>query len=103
MLSKRQAQMTNMFNDGFGNVRLEFRIPTKGIIGFRSGFLTATRGNGVMNTVFLGYEPWRGAIVTSRSGALVAVEEGTAVTYGINNAKAEGLPSLTRARRFIRG
>lgn len=91
MLSKRQAQMTNMFNNGSGNVRLEFRIPTKGIIGFRSGFLTATRGNGVMNTVFLGYEPWRGAIVTSRSGALVAAEEGTAVTYGINNAQGRGL------------
>jgi len=91
MLSKRQAQMTNMCHDGSGNVRLEFRIPTKGIIGFRSGFLTATRGDAIMNTIFIGYEPWRGAIVSPRSGALVAAEEGVAVTYGINNAQGRGL------------
>ena len=91
MLSKRQAQMTNMCHDGSGNVRLEFRIPTKGIIGFRSGFLAATRGDGIMNTVFIGYEPWHGAIVSPRSGALVAAEEGVAVTYGINNAQGRGL------------
>ena len=91
MLSKRQAQMTNMFHDGSGNVRLEFRIPTKGIIGFRSAFLTATRGDGIMNTIFLGYEPWHGDIVSPRSGVLVAAEEGVAVTYGINNAQGRGL------------
>ncbi|MFC1938553.1 translational GTPase TypA [Chloroflexota bacterium] len=91
ILSKRQAKMTNMHHDGFGNVRLEFRIPTNGIIGFRSAFLTATRGDGIMNTIFLGYEPWRGAVVSPRNGALVAVEEGIAFTYGINNAQGRGL------------
>ena len=90
MLSKRQAQMTNMCHDDSGNVRLEFRIPTAGIIGFRSGFLTATRGDGIMNTIFIGYEPWHGAIVSNRSGVLVAAEEGVAVTYGINNAQGRG-------------
>ena len=60
MLSKRQAQLTDMRNDGQDNVHLEFHIPTKGLIGFRSAFLTATRGEGVMNTIFLGYEPWQG-------------------------------------------
>ncbi|MDD4984762.1 MAG: translational GTPase TypA [Dehalococcoidales bacterium] len=103
MLSERQAQMTNMHNDGLGNVRLEFRIPTKGIIGFRSGFLTATRGEGVMNTVFLGYEPWHGDIVSSRNGALVAAEEGTAVTYGINNAQGRGITFIEPGTPVYRG
>jgi len=103
MLSERQAQMTNMHNDGSGNVRLEFRIPTKGIIGFRSGFLTATRGEGIMNTIFLGYEPWHGAIVSSRNGALVAAEEGTAVTYGINNAQGRGITFIDPGTPVYRG
>jgi GTP-binding protein len=91
MLSKRQAQLTDMSNDGHDNVRLEFHIPTRGLIGFRSAFLTATRGEGIMNTIFLGYEAWRKAIVSTRSGVLVASEQGTAVTYGLNNAQGRGL------------
>jgi GTP-binding protein len=91
MLSKRQAQLTDMRNDGHDNVHLEFHIPTKGLIGFRSAFLTATRGEGIMNTIFLGYEAWRGAIVSTRSGVLVASEQGIAVTYGLNNAQGRGL------------
>ena len=91
MLSKRQAQLTDMRNDGHDNIRLEFHIPTKGLIGFRGAFLTATRGEGIMNTIFLGYEAWRGAIVSTRSGALVASEQGVAVTYGLNNAQGRGL------------
>ncbi|MFC1905553.1 translational GTPase TypA [Chloroflexota bacterium] len=91
LLSKRQAKMTNMHNDGQGNVRLEFHIPTRGLIGFRSIFLTATRGAGIMSTLLLGYEPWCGDIVSSRSGMLVASEEGTAVTYGLNNAQGRGI------------
>jgi GTP-binding protein len=91
MLSKRQAQLTDMRNDGHDNMHLEFHIPTKGLIGFRGAFLTATRGEGIMNTIFLGYEAWRGAIVSTRSGALVASEQGIAVTYGLNNAQGRGL------------
>ncbi|MDP2919115.1 MAG: translational GTPase TypA [Dehalococcoidia bacterium] len=91
MLSKRQAEMNDMRHDGSGNVRLEFRIPTKGLIGFRSAFLTATRGEGVMNTGFLGYEPWRRDIGSTRSGVLVTSETGKAVTYGLNNAQERGL------------
>ncbi len=68
ILSKRQAQLTNMRNDGQGNVRLEFRIPTRGLIGFPSAFLTATRGEGVMNTLFLGYEPWCGDMPQTVTG-----------------------------------
>jgi GTP-binding protein len=91
MLSKRQAQLTDMRNDGHDNIRLEFHIPTKGLIGFRGAFLTATRGEGIMNTIFLGYEAWRGSIVSTRSGALVASEQGVAVSYGLNNAQGRGL------------
>ena len=92
LLSNRQAQMTNMYNDGKGNVRMEYRIPTKGLIGFRSSFLTATKGEGVMNSYFTGYQPWGGEIPSSRSGSvLVAAETGEAVTYGLNVAQERGL------------
>ncbi len=91
ILSTRQAKLANMRNDGLGNVRLEFHIPTRGLIGFRSTFLTATRGDGIMSTLFLGYEPWYGDIVSTRSGMLVASENGTAVTYGLNNAQGRGI------------
>jgi GTP-binding protein len=91
MLSKRQAELTNMYNDGQDNIRMEFHIPTKGLIGFRSAFLTATRGTGVMNTIFLGYEEWRRDMPSTRMGVLVASEPGKAVTYGLNNAQGRGL------------
>lgn len=91
VLSKRQAKLTNMHNDGQGNVRLEFHIPTRGLIGFRNTFLTATRGEGIMNSLFLGYEPWSGKIFSTRSGVLVASADGVAVTYGLNNAQGRGL------------
>jgi GTP-binding protein len=91
MLSKRQAEMSDMRNDGKGNVRMEFHIPTKGLIGFRSAFLTATRGSGIMNTIFLGYEPWKKDVGSIRSGVLVASEMGVSVTYGLNNAQERGL------------
>lgn len=91
MLSKRQARLTDMRNEGRGSVHLAFRIPTRGLIGFRGAFLTATRGEGIMNTLFLGFEPWVGDIASVRSGALVAAAEGVAVTYGLNNAQGRGV------------
>ncbi len=90
ILSKRQAQLTDMHNDGHDNIRLEFHIPTKGLIGFRSAFLRATRGDSIMNTIFTGYEAWRGEIVTTRSSVLVASEPGIAVIYGLNHAQERG-------------
>ncbi len=90
MLSKRQAELTDMRSDGNSNVRLEYRIPTKGLIGFRSGFLTATRGDGVMNTLFLGFEPWRRELQSIRNGVLVASDEGKATTYGLDNTQGRG-------------
>ncbi|PPD58817.1 translational GTPase TypA [Dehalogenimonas etheniformans] len=91
MLAKRKGRMTNMHHDDNGNVRMEYHIPTRGLIGFRSSFLTTTRGRGVMNTLFLGYEPWQGEIGTTRSGVLIAAQPGIAVTYGLNNAQGRGL------------
>jgi GTP-binding protein len=103
MLSKRQAELSDMRNDGKGNVRMEFHIPTKGLIGFRSAFLTATRGSGVMNTIFLGYEPWRRELGSTRSGVLVASETGKAVTYGLNNAQERGLTFVEPGTQVYEG
>ncbi|MBE9505968.1 MAG: translational GTPase TypA [Chloroflexi bacterium] len=91
MLSNRQAELKDMHNDGEGNIRLEFRIPTKGLIGFRSSFMTATRGDGIMNTTHIGYRPWRRDPVSSRSGVLVASEQGKVTAFGIENAQGRGL------------
>ncbi|MDR9459116.1 MAG: translational GTPase TypA [Dehalococcoidia bacterium] len=103
MLNKRQAQMIDMRNDGQDNVRLVFRISTQGLLGFRSSFLTSTRGESIMNTLFVGYEPWRGEIVSSRNGVLVASEEGFAVTYGLNNAQGRGLTFIEPGTHVYEG
>ena len=89
-LSKRLAQLINMQSDGEGNVRVEYSIPTRGLIGFRNAFLTATRGEGVMNSLLIGYEDWRGELTAERNGALVAAEDGVATTYGLQNAQERG-------------
>lgn len=103
MLAKRLGKLTDMHNDGRGNVRMEYRIPTRGLIGFRSAFLTATRGEGVMNTLFLGYEPWAGEISSMRNGALVAAETGVAVTYGLNNAQERGITFIEPGTEVYEG
>jgi GTP-binding protein len=103
MLSKRQAQMIDMRNDGQDNVRLVFQIPTKGLLGFRSPFLTSTRGESTMSTMFLGYEPWLGEIAFTRNGVLVASEQGFAVTYGLNNAQGRGLTFIEPGTQVYEG
>ena len=103
ILSNRQAQLTNMHNDGKGNVRLEFRIPTRGLIGFTSAFLTSTRGEAVMNTLFLGYEPWYGDIGSDRNGALVSAASGVAVTYGLNHAQGRGITFIEPGTHVYEG
>ncbi len=89
-LAMRKAQLSNMVNDGSGNVRLEYTIPTRGLIGFRNIFLTLTKGNGAMSSLLIGFEPWMGKIGTMRMGALIASEQGVAVTYGLGNAQQRG-------------
>ena len=89
-LSCRLAQLVDMRNDGAGNVRLEYHIPTRGLIGFRSFFLRTTRGNGVDNSLFVGHEPMKGEVKSDLGGVLVATEKGVAVTYGLLNAQGRG-------------
>jgi GTP-binding protein len=82
--------MTKMVNHGSGRVRLEFRIPARGLIGFRSQFLTETKGTGIMNHLFSGWEPWHGAIPARPTGALVADRAGLATAYAIANLQERG-------------
>ncbi|MBM62934.1 MAG: translational GTPase TypA [Acidobacteria bacterium] len=89
-LGTRRATMTKMVNHGSGRVRLEFRIPTRGLIGFRSQFLTDTRGTGIMNHLFAGWEPWHGPIAGRPTGALVADRSGRATPYAMYNLQARG-------------
>jgi GTP-binding protein len=89
-LAARLAQLTNLQNDGQGNVRLEYRLPTRGLIGFRGRFMTLTRGEGQIATLLLGFEPWGGPMSSTRNGVLIASEPGTATTYGLNNAQGRG-------------
>ena len=86
----RRGTMTKMVNHGSGRVRLEFRIPARGMIGFRSQFLTETKGTGIMNHLFAGWEPWHGAIPSRATGALVADRTGTATAYALSNLQERG-------------
>ena len=89
-LGMRRATMTKMVNHGSGRVRLEFRIPTRGLIGFRSQFLTDTRGTGIMNHLFAGWEPWHGPIACRPTGALVADRAGHATAFALYNLQERG-------------
>ena len=89
-LGTRRATMTKMVNHGSGRIRLEFRIPTRGLIGFRSQFLTDTRGTGIMNNLFGGWEPWHGPIEGRPTGALVADRPGKATAFAIYNLQERG-------------
>jgi GTP-binding protein len=87
---ERRGVMTKMVNNGSGRVRLEFRIPARGLIGFRSQFLTDTKGTGIMNHIFSSWEPWHGAIPARATGALVADRAGIATSYAIFNLQERG-------------
>jgi GTP-binding protein len=80
-LSSRKGRMANLVNHGHGRVNIQFMIPSRGLIGFRSHFLTDTKGSGVMNSIFEGYEPWFGPIPQRTSGALVADRTGKVTAY----------------------
>ena len=87
----RRGRMIKMQNNGHGRVRLEFRIPAQGLIGFRSQFLTDTKGTGLLNHIFDGYEPWQGQISKRFSGALVADREGRSTTYALFHLQPRGI------------
>ena len=89
-LGSRKGRMTNLVNHGTGRVNLEFRIPSRGMIGYRNEFLTDTKGTGVMNTLFDGYAPWHGAIPQRLSGALVADRAGRVTPYACYGLEERG-------------
>jgi len=89
-MGTRRGSPTRMVNNGSGRVRLEFRIPSRGLIGFRSQFLTDTRGTGIMNHLFAGWEPWHGPIPARATGALVADRTGPATAFAISNLQDRG-------------
>jgi len=90
MMSSRRGRMNKMVNNGFGRVRLDFEISSRGLIGFRSQFLTETRGTGIMNTLLLGYRPHAGDIAARPNGVLVSDREGRAVTFAIHHLQPRG-------------
>jgi len=86
----RRGTMTKMVNHGSGRVRLEFRIPARGLIGFRSQFLTETKGTGIMNHIFAGWEPWAGPIPARATGVLVSDRAGLATAYAMASLQERG-------------
>ena len=89
-LGRRKAEMINMEPAEPGHTKVEFKIPARGIIGYRTEFLTDTKGEGTMNSIFDCYEPYKGDIQARTRGVLVAFEQGTSVTYGLYNAQERG-------------
>lgn len=90
-LGSRRGRMVNMINHGFGRVRLEFIVPSRGLIGYRSEFKTDTRGEGIINTLFEGWEEWQGDIKTRLNGALIADRKGVATPYAIFGLQDRGV------------
>ena len=89
-LSQRKGELRNMGTASGGYTRLEFSIPSRGLIGYRGEFLTDTKGNGIMNSIFDGYGPYKGDIQYRKQGSLIAFEAGEAITYGLYNAQERG-------------
>ena len=89
-LSERKGELLNMSVGNGGSTRLEFSIPSRGLIGYRGEFLTDTKGTGVLNTIFDGYGPYKGDISYRKQGSLIAFEAGEAITYGLFNAQERG-------------
>ena len=89
-LGRRKAEMVNMEPAEAGHTKVEFKIPARGLIGYRTEFLTDTKGEGTMNSIFDSYEPYKGEIQARTRGVLVAFEAGTSITYGLYNAQERG-------------
>jgi GTP-binding protein len=93
-IGPRRGAMAKMVNHGTGRVRLEYRIPARGLIGYRTEFLTDTRGTGLLNHLFDGWDAWQGEIAHRQNGALVADRGGRATAYAIDNLQARGVMFL---------
>ncbi len=90
-LGQRKAELKHMLPIGGGRVRLEFEVPSRTLLGFRSQFLTETRGTGIMNLSFLGYQPYKGDLVTRKKGSLVSMENGVVTAYALDALQARGI------------
>ncbi len=102
-LSERKGELKNMSPANGGFVRLEFEIPSRGLIGYRGEFMTSTKGNGIMNTIFNGYAPYKGEIQYRKQGSLIAFETGESVTYGLFNAQERGTLFIGPGERVYSG
>jgi len=102
-LSERKGRMLNLVNHGGGRVRLEFSIPSRGLIGYRSEFLTDTRGTGIMNALLMGYEPHRGEIEARQTGSLIADRQGETVAYALFHLEPRGQLFVTPGTRVYEG
>ena len=100
-LSQRKGELVNMSAANGGYTRLEFNIPSRGLIGYRGEFLTDTKGNGIMNTAFAGYGPYKGEIQYRKQGSLIAYETGESITYGLFNARSAGPCSSAPANGYM--
>jgi GTP-binding protein len=103
LLAMRKGVMTRMSPPASGRVRLEFSVPSRGLIGFRSSFLTDTRGTGIINAMFNGYAPWAGEIQRRTNGAMVADREGTATPYAIFHLQERGQMFIPPGTRVYEG
>ena len=99
----RKGQMTNMFADGKGNTRLEYKIPSKNTLGIRTALLTSTKGTAIINVMFDKFEPLTPAINQTRNGVLIASESGNALTYGLNNAQQRGITFVDAGTKVYEG
>lgn len=102
-MGRNKGEMVNMLSLSETMRRMEFLIPSRGLFGYRSAFLTDTHGEGVMNTVFEGYMPYKGEVPSRQNGSLIAFETGEAVTYGIFNAQERGVMFIEPAQQVYGG
>ncbi len=102
-LGRRKGELVSMNTLRGGSVRLEFSIPSRGLFGYRSEFMTDTKGEGILNTIFDGYTPYKGDIPSRQQGALVAFEDGEAVTYGLYNAQERGVIFIEPGTKVYKG
>ena len=102
-LGQRKAQLQQMEPLGTTRTRLEFRMPSRGLFGYRNTFMTDTHGEGIINTIFDGYEVWAGMIPTRSTGSLISFETGESVTYGLFNAQARGTLLIGAGEKVYEG
>jgi GTP-binding protein len=103
LLAMRRGKMTKMIHAGSSRVRLEFTVPSRGLIGFRSRFLTDTRGTGIMNALFDGWAPWHGVIQARSNGAMVSDREGVATPYAVFHLQERGIIFIPPGARVYEG